>query len=300
MSDLIEQSARYWDRQNVAPEEDVRYWLGVLPIREAVNRRLTGDPETLAIARFLDSFADRWPVARALSVGCGAGELERGVVGLGAVASIDGIDVSASSLDLAGQLATQEGVSDRIAYHQSDALSWLEREAANGEGYDVIFFHGCLHHFDELEPIIDATAALLHKRPESMFFIDEYVGPSRDEWTEETLGFAAGLFGQILPRYRRTPHVWAPIAIEDPTEMIRASEIEGIVRQRLEVREYLPYFGNVVMPLVNAIRGTALEQPEVVEVLSEALALEGYLADRRLIEPLYAIFSGGAASTPAQ
>ncbi len=293
MSDLIEQSATYWDRQNVAPEEDVRYWLGVLPIRQDVNRRLSGDPETLGIRHFLDSFSDRWPLARALSVGCGAGELERGVVGLGAVASMDGIDVSSSSLDLARQLAAEEGLEQRIAYFESDALSWLERKIAEDDGYDLIFFHGCLHHFEALEPIIDATARLLHKQPGSMFFIDEYIGPSRNEWTEETLGYAAGLFGRIPPQYRRTPHVWPPIAMEDPTEMIRSSEIESVVRQRLDVQRYWPYFGNVMMPLVNAIRGSALDVPEVAAVLTEAMSLEAFLAERELIEPLYAIFAGG-------
>ena len=190
MSDLIEQSATYWDRHNVAPEDDVRYWLGVQAVRQDVNQRLSGDPETLGIRHFLDSFKDRWPLARALSVGCGAGELERGVVGLGAVASIDGIDVSRSSLDLARRLAAEEGLEKQIDYFESDALSWLERKVTEGDGYDLVFFHGCLHHFEALEPIIDATVRLLQERRDSMFFVDEYIGPSRNEWTEEVLGLS--------------------------------------------------------------------------------------------------------------
>jgi hypothetical protein len=75
--------------------------------------------------------------------------------------------------------------------------------------------------------------------------------------------------------------------MEDPTEMIRSDEIEPIVRERLEIVEWMPYYGNVLNPLICSIRSSALEEPEVVTVLDEAMRLEDYLIERNLLRPLY-------------
>lgn len=284
----IEQSGSYWDTHNLAPSEDVRYWLAVREIREAVNRRLTGDPDTLYISRFVESLGE--PVERVLSVGCGAGELERGVAGHGAARWIDGVDVSEASLREAARLAAEQGFGDRIRYHRVDAARWL-REQGPGS-YGLIFFHGSLHHIEHLEEVLSLAARALEGAAPGLLYVDEYVGPSRDEWTAEDLGFASGLFGRIPPEHRRTPAVWPPIAMEDPTEMIRSSAIDPILRQCFELVDYQPYYGNVLLPLVSAIRGSSLEHPEVAPILREAVELEGWLGERGLLRPLYAVYVG--------
>jgi len=268
--------------------DDVRYWLGVLPVRRWVNRRMTGDPDKLYIQHFLESLRARWPLPRALSIGCGGGDLERGVVGLGAVAAIEGSDVGEGSIRIAREAAAREGLADRVKYTVSDAASHLERLLAAGERFDLVFFHGVLHHLADLEVVIDRAARLLRESPRGLIYIDEYIGPSRVHWTPEDLGWASGLFARVPERFRRTPQVLPPIAMEDPTEMIRSDEIERVVRERLEVVEWTPYYGNVLNPLVCSIRGSALEEPEVARVLEDAMALEDWLIDRRLLTPLYA------------
>src|SRR5688500_311400 len=120
-----EASGRYWDVANLQAPDDVRYWLAVLEIRRAVNVLLTGDAEKLFIQQFLERFDARWPLGRALSVGCGAGELERGAVGLGAFTAIDGIDVSEVSLATARRLADEASMGSRLRYEKSDARSWM-------------------------------------------------------------------------------------------------------------------------------------------------------------------------------
>jgi hypothetical protein len=76
--------------------------------------------------------------------------------------------------------------------------------------------------------------------------------------------------------------------MEDPTEMIRSDEIEPILRERLEIVEWVPYYGNVLNPLVCSIRAEALEEPAVAAVLEQAMALEEFLVARGLLAPLYA------------
>lgn len=282
----IERSGAYWDRHNLAPPEDVRYWLAVPEIRRSVNRRLTGKPDVLYITEFVETLEE--PAERVLSVGCGAGELERGVAGHGAARFIDGVDVSEASLLEAGRLAADAGFGDRIQYHRIDAARWLREQGESS--YGLIFFHGSLHHIEALEEVLSLSARALRGASPGLLYVDEYIGPSRDEWTAEDLGFAAGLFARVPEEHRRTPAVWPPIATEDPTEMIRSSAIPAIIRQHFDVLDYQPYYGNVLLPLVSAIRGSSLEHPEVSAILREAIELEGYLADRGLLRPLYAAF----------
>jgi SAM-dependent methyltransferase len=284
----IERSGAYWDAHNLAPAEDVRYWLAVPEIRRAVNRRMTGKPDTLYITELVEGLER--PVERVLSVGCGTGELERGVAGHGAARWIDGVDVSEVSLREAERLAAEQGFGDRIGYHRVDAARWLRAQGAGS--YGLVFFHGSLHHIENLEEVLSLAARALSGASPGLLYVDEYVGPSRDEWTAEDLGFAAGLFGLVPPEHRRTPAVWPPIAIEDPTEMIRSSAIDPILRRHFELVDHRPYYGNVLLPLVAAIRGSALERPEVAAVLREAIDLEEHLAARGLLRSLYAVYVG--------
>ncbi|MEM8996867.1 MAG: class I SAM-dependent methyltransferase [Acidobacteriota bacterium] len=287
MSDSkIQASADYWDEHNRAPSEDVTYWLSVLDIRRRVNRLLTDDPDTLYIQHFIDSFRDRWPVDRVLSVGCGIGELERGVAGQDAARHVDGIDVSPASLAEAARLAADQGLSDAIHYHRATATEWL---GSTGRSYDLVFFHGVLHHLEHLEEILALAGSSVQGGEPGLIYIDEYCGPSRDEWTDAHLEIAERFFQRVAADDRRTPHVWPPIAIEDPTEMIRSSDIEGTVRRELEIVEYRPYWGNVVMPLINAIRASRLGR--YTDLLIEAWDEEMRLAATGAFEkPLYAAF----------
>ena len=46
---MAQKSGEYWDRVAAASDAEARYWLGVLPVRRWVNRRMTGDPDKLYI-----------------------------------------------------------------------------------------------------------------------------------------------------------------------------------------------------------------------------------------------------------
>lgn len=284
-----EVSGQYWDRVAETPDPGApRYWLGVLEVRRWVNRRMTGDPDKLYIQAFLEGMRSRWPIPEAASIGCGAGDLERGVVGLGAVQRIYGSDIGEGSIRIAEQAARAEGHGERIRYSNADAAVFLEAALARGERFDLIFFHGVLHHLLDLEKVVDLAAQALRDDPAGLIYIDEYMGPNRNRWTPEILGYASGIFERIPQQFRRTSSVLPPIAMEDPTEMIRSDEIEPIVRERLEIVDWMPYFGNVLNPLVCSIRADAIEEPEVAAALSEAMQLEDYLISRNLLRPLYA------------
>ncbi len=67
--------------------------------------------------------------------------------------------------------------------------------------------------------------------------------------------------------------------------MIRSSEIDQLNRARFDVTHYWPLYGNVVGPLVNAVKASSLDQPAVAAIIGEAIDLESQLADRGVLPP---------------
>ena len=282
-------SGKYWDREVRSQDQDEYvYWLALTQVAQWVNRKVSGEPHIWHLSWFLLSLADKAPVKRALSVGCGAGNLEREVIRHESALHIDGIDVSSRSLENAKALAAQAGYGERISYHRADAESWL-KQAARGPGYDLIFFHASLHHVEKLEEVLGLAAASLKGQP-GLLYLDEYVGPSRNEWTAADLGYAASLYARIPRHLRRSPELVPPIALDDPTEMIRSSEIPDVLETCYDILEYRPYYGNILMPLVSGIPGRCVGDPAVSHFISKAMELEDFLIRERLIDPMYAVF----------
>ena len=79
-----------------------RHWTELPIVRAEINRRVSGDPAVDPYGHFLRThLAGRLPVARALTVGCGAGELERGLAALGFTRHHDAFDVAPRAVELA-------------------------------------------------------------------------------------------------------------------------------------------------------------------------------------------------------
>jgi SAM-dependent methyltransferase len=291
-------AARFWGRQHSDPCKERAFWLGVDEIMSWVNLKVSRQPEIWPLSWFLLSLpTDQLPVRYALSIGCGPGNLEREVIRHRAALKVTGIDISAESLEIAQKLAGDAGYDKQLVYRESDAESWLASEE-NEPCIDLLFFHASLHHIRALEEVLHLCAERLRRGSPGLLYVDEYVGPSRNEWNPTHLREASALFRRIPVEYRQSINLQPPVAYEDPTEMIRSSEIEEILRREFEILEYKPYYGNVLMPLVCGIRGHGLNDPEVRAILSEAMQVEDDLARKKLLDPLYAVFVGRPRRSP--
>lgn len=246
-------------------------WLGHPAVRAWINRRVSGDPSLWPIACLRQILPGRLPLARALSVGCGVGNLERSLLDLGFVSSVTGIDESPEAIEEARHRAAEAGFADRVRYVAGDARAALSAERR----LDAVFFHGSLHHFEHVGELLENVRAAL--KPGGVLYLDEYIGPSRDEWT---LGLLArlNLVYRLLPRgSRRTRLVRAPVDREDPTEARESSRIPREVASRFRVlarRDYGGNLGHVIYP--NLLRpGEAFEQ-----AVAQLLRREDLLAGR--------------------
>ncbi len=284
-------AAAYWSARARGEREEAVLWMDAPGVRAAINRRATGDPEQPVAIALAETFRSRWPLELGLSIGCGTGELERAAVGeLGIVRRFDAVDVAPDAIGVARDRAAAAGLGEAIRYEAGDALESLRRAVAAGRRYDLVVFHFVLHHLVALEEILDLARAALRRDPPGIVYVDEYVGPSRDEWSEQELAPARALFERVPAADRRTPEVYPPLAIEDESEMVGSSAIDRLLRERFQVVEYRPYLGNVVHPLVCALTPAAIRAGRVDGLLAEALALEEELAANGRIRSHFAAY----------
>ena len=83
--------------------------------------------------------------------------------------------------------------------------------------------------------------------------------------------------------------VGAEMAVDDPTEAVRSAEIMPLLRERLEVIEYRPYGGTLLMPLLDDIAGNfEPDKPAAAELLHMLFAIEDALIAAGEIESDFA------------
>jgi SAM-dependent methyltransferase len=277
--DIARGARAFWNRQITRPPNV--YWAEHVPVRESVNRWISGEPGTWPI----DVLRRRWLprcLDRGLSIGCGTGALERNLRQVDACRIVEGLDVSEESVREAERLARERGV-DGVEYRVEDCEE-LRLEPGR---YDAVYFHHSLHHIADPDRLLDQVRTGL--KPGGHLYLDEYVGPSQDEWTRETLRWALEAYRAIDRRLReRRPS--GPKPWDDPSEMIRSSRILPAVRERFEVVQYRPYWGNLLFPLLSALDGHALRAPEHHGLLVRLVERERELVETGAIRaPMFAV-----------
>ncbi len=240
-------SASCWD--NVGRHEACdAFWLSDPSVRERVNRRISGDGHVWPITWFRQQIADRLPFPRALSIGCGLGALERELVRAGIADRVTGVDLAAAPLAHARRLAQHEGMAGRIRYVQSEASDLMRHRGA----WDAVFFHGALHHIEDVEATLALARASLESR--GVLYLDEYVGRSRDDWRLRHL-IGPNLAYRLVPRaVRRTYLIRSPVTEEDPTEQIHSADILPALERHFRVLERRDYGGNLLLLLAPSLR----------------------------------------------
>ena len=114
---VADEASRFWDA-NREKSKDPSYWMAHPLCRQAINRRVTGDPNVWPLDCFKHIFAAT-PFDRGISWGCGLGAFERGAIRIGVVREIDGFDISPASLEDAKREALKEGI-EGIHYRLGD------------------------------------------------------------------------------------------------------------------------------------------------------------------------------------
>jgi hypothetical protein len=153
----------------------------------------------------------------------------------------------------------------------------------------VVVAHSVVHHVERLERALDQIASSL--RTGGVLALNEYVGPSRLQFSDRALGIVNDVMVRLPARYRRSavlgevyPHRERPdlahLLRVDPSESVRSNEILPLVEERFEVLERFELGGSVLQPLLyDLVQNFDDDDPYDAALLRTLCALEGLLVD---------------------
>jgi SAM-dependent methyltransferase len=234
-------------------------WTHLESIREVINRRVTGDAKNPILQWFGHHLVNekiKLPLRRVLVLGCGTGWVERDLHHLGLAREIVGLDLSPKVLDIARLAAT--GI-DSIRYVLGNMNDLpVGQPCFEAGSFDAVFGVGSVHHCAELDRLYAAINRLL--APEGWFFLDEYVGPDRFQYSTIHLAQVTAV-AELLPdwllttasgtikRGFRAPTVKEVIEV-DLSEAIYSSQILPLLPTYFDVMCLRPYGGSVLQLLL--------------------------------------------------
>jgi SAM-dependent methyltransferase len=251
----------FWDREVINPSHVT--WMEPVVIRHYINESISGHYGTWPIEWFERQFAPELPFDRALIIGCGGGALDRQLLKRGVCKAIDAFDASFASVLLAQQTQRAEGLNS-IRYFVGD----FNFPALPRRKYDIVFFHHSLHHVTYLERLFRSLLGTL--KPGGLLYLDEYVGPSRTEWSEHLIETHRGVFNALPASARQDRPLEVPIQHDDPSEAVRSSEIVDTLKVGFRILFKRDYGGNLLSVLYPFLR-----QPCSDDVLRDLIEQEG-------------------------
>jgi SAM-dependent methyltransferase len=249
-------------------------------VRAKIAENFTGDRFQYFMQRYLTG---RLPVGRALTLGCGSGELERGLSQYNFAVTHEAVDLSDYAIKAAQDAAASVHL-DHIQYRVAD-LNTIRLAPAT---LDIVLGVSSIHHVEKLEHLFGQVRQAL--QPGGYFFLDEYVGPTKFQWTDDQLRLMNEQLQQLPPALRTS--VSEPGQIKrrvirktldyvnaaDPSEAVRSADIVPLLSKYFRIVELKGYGGSLIHELLYDIAGNFTDQnPGSLELLQRLFQLEDEL-----------------------
>jgi len=257
-----------------------QYWNDLPTVLSYLCRRATGDA-SLWWMDYLKRKHATPPRKRALVFACGTGWVERDLFDRGVAETFDAFDASSHYL----AIAEKERAGRPISYSNSDFDEFVPRHK-----YDLIVNVAALHHVRYLFRMAHVLARAL--QPDGIFVHWEYVGPSRNQYSDRHLAVMQQINAGLPPRFR-TRHPLRPDVATllggDPTEAIHAGDIRRALRNEFEMIEDHPLGGGIAYQILwNNLDEFRKGDDEANTTLERLLELDQSLTERGLVPPLFA------------
>jgi len=261
--------AANWDSQTkkyerADPELRTRWWRHPYALRQ-INERLCGERSAGWSGGMLrlvqDRCGDELPFGRGISVGGGTGGKEMELISAGIVQHMTIYELSSVRIERGQRLAEERDLTNQVTFVQSDAFA----AETTMESYDIVHWDNSLHHMLDVPAAVDWSRAVL--RPGGLFYMYDFVGPSRFQWTPEMLRLGTDVRRSLPPEYLIDPndpsrsvtdHFSAPPSIEsmiakDPSEAADSDRILASVERTFPDAEIIPTGGVVYSMALNDI-----------------------------------------------
>lgn len=240
----------HWDEEILeAATLHVRHWYQSPLIQETVRGRICPKPAHgphLGLATWLERQQGQRVFERALSIGCGLAAREIDLLVSGRVKRFVCFELGARLIAAAQASAEAHGVAERIEFRNVDAFSHL-----GPEEYDLVFWHHSLHHMFDVDRAVRVSREVLQE--DGVFLADEYVGPSRFQWTDANLELMNSFRAQLPPRFfvrPDFPEESYPRTVSRPTpeQVMRVDPSEAVQSEEI-LRSVVKWFPNAEIRL---------------------------------------------------
>ncbi len=217
------------------------FWI-IPEVRSRWNEKCTGDPKLEYEDYVVSKYFSKSNGLRMLSVGCGTGARERKFAKYPNFDLIEGIDMAEKQIEEARNHASDLKLSI-IKYINGEFTTHKFKHAT----YDAILFNSSLHHFKNIDILIQ-TKVLPLLKDGGYLLIFEYVGPGRLQWTKEQLEFANKLLSDLPLKYKIRfntksikRRIYRPglfrMLLVDPSEAIESDSIIPSIHNHFKIIE---------------------------------------------------------------
>lgn len=297
-SKLAAESKKWGDHLKIEASGEWNAWLDHPLISEHYRQRglVDGSPWEQWVSKELAG-----PAERSLDLGCGAGSRSITVYNNGASSYVEGLDVSED------RIAEGERIRRELAIPGRFQVTDTNRVKLPSETYDLIFSCHSFHHFFELEHIMEQVHQSL--TPRGLFILEEFVGPTQFQWTDQQIETVRSLTSLVPERLRKfrwdaikylegrpTP---AEVVAVSPFESIRSAEILPLFRQYFQVVAVKRLGGTIQHLLYNGIvHNFSPGDYEALRCLQAIWKVEDILVDSELLPSDFMLIIGRREDSP--
>ncbi len=202
--------SEHWaQRTEGAKPSRINWWESEM-VRQHINRLVSGSTSA-APGRGLLERAKQLSGGRryllGVSVGCGIASKELRLMELGLVERFVLFELSEARIERGKEMAQKKGLLDRVEFRSDDAF-----KAFSGPSFDFVHWDNSLHHmFDVMDAVRWSEQVL---KPGGMFYMFDFVGPTRWQWTDKSLDLIERVRGMLPERMLRDP--WYPERRDTP------------------------------------------------------------------------------------
>ena len=254
-------------------------WWAIPHIQKRWNKLITGNEDTEYPEYLVNKYISGKNDLILLSPGCGTGGKELKFCKINNFKSIEAFDLSPGRIAIAKKNAEENGIAN-IIYTVIDITSFnFEKNK-----YDIVLFDSSLHHIKDLEFVLNKVYNSL--KPDGILVINEYVGPSRFQWTEEQLKVSNEALKLLPDEYKRRWNLrkiksknYRPgilrMIISDPSESVRSQDILAEIYKRFTIVEEMPYGGNILhLALKDISHNFINEDEETSNLINRLIKIE--------------------------
>lgn len=296
MSDVAAQKVvgDYWSARK---RTTGNWWINRMVVRD-INRRVSGIAHAEVSRGATDLgrelLAGRRP-RLGLSVGCGNGAKEIALIRGDFVERMVCYDLAESRIVEARRMASELGISERIEFHTKDAF-----KLHDGPEFDFVYWNNALHHMFDVPGTLAWSRGLL--RQGGLLLVDEYVGPSRMQFDDETIAYANAIRGLLPKRLlvggkpgtfhdRSLSREWFEARIaKDPSEAVDSGRTLSAIRELFDRPVVRPTGGTIYYIALNSLfRNFDMAAAEDQEMLKQLLILDEIYTAARPENTIYAV-----------